>query len=186
MRSPHCFARLQEIIPKARDPRTLCDQAAEALQEAIGCRCVRFILPRDVSETADTPAVRWVQDHKRPRSEGLTLHWPLLSRGGMIGVLEITAQSEEQIGQWDDSLLEPIAVLVALALDNLQARERVAELERFQRESAYLRDEIKTERDLRLLTGDSPGMKAVRLAVQQVARQDSTVLSLARPARARS
>jgi formate hydrogenlyase transcriptional activator len=178
MRSPPCFARLQEIIPKSRDPRTLCEQAAEALQEAIGCRCVRFILPRDDSETADTPAVQWVQDHKRPRSEGLTLHWPLLSRGVMIGVLEITAKSEEQIGQWDESLLEPIAVLLALALDNFQARERIAELERFQRESAYLRDELKTERDLRLLTGESPAMKAVRLAVKQVARQDSTVLIL--------
>jgi formate hydrogenlyase transcriptional activator len=54
----------------------------------------------------------------------------------------------------------------------------VAELERFQRESAYLRDEVKTDRDLRVLTGDSPAMKAVRLAIQQVARTDSTVLIL--------
>jgi formate hydrogenlyase transcriptional activator len=55
---------------------------------------------------------------------------------------------------------------------------RVAELERFQRERAYLRDESRSERDLRLLTGESPAMKAVRLAIQQVARTDSTVLIL--------
>ena len=55
---------------------------------------------------------------------------------------------------------------------------RVAELERFRRETAYLRDEARTERDLRSLTGDSPAMKAVRLAIQQVARTDSTVLIL--------
>jgi formate hydrogenlyase transcriptional activator len=55
---------------------------------------------------------------------------------------------------------------------------RVAELERFRRERAYLRDESKSERDLRVLTGDSPSMKAVRLAIQQVARSDSTVLIL--------
>jgi formate hydrogenlyase transcriptional activator len=55
---------------------------------------------------------------------------------------------------------------------------RVAELERLRREAAYLRDESRKERDLRLLTGDSPAMKAVRLAVQQVARTDSTVLIL--------
>ncbi len=55
---------------------------------------------------------------------------------------------------------------------------RVADLERFQRETAFLRDEVKTDRDLRLLTGDSHGMKAVRLAIQQVARTDSTVLIL--------
>jgi formate hydrogenlyase transcriptional activator len=65
---------------------------------------------------------------------------------------------------------------LALALDNLTAHARAAELHRLQRENVYLRDEIRTDRDLRLLTGDSAAMKAVRLAVQQVARTDSTVL----------
>src|SRR5437868_11160552 len=59
-----------------------------------------------------------------------------------------------------------------------ELERRVAETERFQRETAFLRDEAKTERDLRLLTGESQAMKAVRLAVQQVARTDSTVLIL--------
>src|SRR5260221_12308489 len=53
---------------------------------------------------------------------------------------------------------------------------RIGDLQRFQKETAYLRAEAKTERDLRLLTGESQAMKAVRLAVQQVARTDSTVL----------
>ncbi|MFL5241066.1 MAG: sigma-54 interaction domain-containing protein [Gemmataceae bacterium] len=53
---------------------------------------------------------------------------------------------------------------------------QVARLERFQRESTYLRDEAKIERDLRFLTGESQAMKAVRLAIQQVARTESTVL----------
>jgi formate hydrogenlyase transcriptional activator len=55
---------------------------------------------------------------------------------------------------------------------------RLAELERFRRETAFLRDESRAERDLRLLTGESPAMKAVRLAIQQVAGADSTVLIL--------
>ncbi len=55
---------------------------------------------------------------------------------------------------------------------------RLRELERFQRETAYLRDEAKTDRDLRQLTGESQAMKAVRLAIQQVARTESTVLIL--------
>src|SRR6266446_2300082 len=59
-----------------------------------------------------------------------------------------------------------------------QLRERVAELERFQRESAFLRDEAKNDRDLRFLTGESRAMKAVRDAIGQVARTDSTVLIL--------
>jgi formate hydrogenlyase transcriptional activator len=93
-------------------------------------------------------------------------------------MLEIAADSETQVESWDRSALIGIASLFALALDDHSARARIAELERFQRECAYLRDEIKAERDLRLLTGESPAMKAVRLAVQQVARTDSTVLSL--------
>ena len=63
-----------------------------------------------------------------------------------------------------------------LRIAELQAR--IAELERFQRERTYLRDESRSERDLRLLTGESAAMKAVRLAIQQVAPTDSTVLIL--------
>src|SRR5260370_23708902 len=59
-----------------------------------------------------------------------------------------------------------------------ELQARVAELERFRRETAFLRDEARTERDLRSLTGDNPAMKAVRLAIQQVAQTDSTVLIL--------
>ncbi len=55
---------------------------------------------------------------------------------------------------------------------------RVAELERFQRERTYLREQSRNERDLRPLTGESAAMKAVRLAIQQVAPTDSTVLIL--------
>jgi formate hydrogenlyase transcriptional activator len=60
----------------------------------------------------------------------------------------------------------------------VELKSRLADLERLQRETAFLRDEAKTERDLRILTGDSKAMKAVRLAVQQVAQTDSTVLIL--------
>lgn len=59
-----------------------------------------------------------------------------------------------------------------------ELQARVAELERYQRERTYLRDESRIERDLRLLTGESAAMKAVRLSIQQVAPTDSTVLIL--------
>ena len=57
-------------------------------------------------------------------------------------------------------------------------KARVAELERVGRESAYLRDAAKADRDLRSLTGESTGMKAVRQAIHQVAGTESTVLIL--------
>jgi formate hydrogenlyase transcriptional activator len=59
-----------------------------------------------------------------------------------------------------------------------ELQARVEELARFQRETTYLRDQAKIERDLRPLTGESKAMKAVRLAIQQVAKTDSTVLIL--------
>jgi formate hydrogenlyase transcriptional activator len=59
-----------------------------------------------------------------------------------------------------------------------ELESRLAELERFRRETAYLRNEAKSHGDLRLLTGESQAMKAVRLAIQQVARTDATVLIL--------
>src|SRR5262245_25900637 len=69
--------------------------------------------------------------------------------------------------------MEDAATIIA----RLQAR--VAELEgRLSREEEYRRDEIKSERELRPLTGDSAAMKRVRKAIQQVARTDSTVLIL--------
>src|SRR5471030_1948426 len=55
---------------------------------------------------------------------------------------------------------------------------RVAELQRFQRETAYLRDEDRADCNFHPLTGYSPPMRAVRLAIQQVGRTDSTVLIL--------
>jgi formate hydrogenlyase transcriptional activator len=63
-----------------------------------------------------------------------------------------------------------------LHITKLEAR--VAELERLQAGLSYLRDEARTERDLRPLTGDSSAMKGVRLAIQQVAPTDSTILIL--------
>src|SRR3954469_1504942 len=53
---------------------------------------------------------------------------------------------------------------------------RLADAERLRRESDYLRYSAKPARGPRPLTGDSPAMKGVRLAIQQVARTDSTVL----------
>ena len=57
-----------------------------------------------------------------------------------------------------------------------ELQARLTELASVQQESAYLRGQAKADNDLRALTGDSSAMKAVRQAIQQVARTDSTVL----------
>lgn len=59
-----------------------------------------------------------------------------------------------------------------------QLEAQLADLQRLQRDMAYLRDNARVDRDLRQLTGESPAMRGVRLAIQQVASTDSTVLIL--------
>src|SRR5882724_13554077 len=80
-----------------------------------------------------------------------------------------SASAAAEFDAWD--------LFVALALDYLRIHHLLDESQgRRQREVDYLQNEIKHDRDLRQLTGDSPAMKALRLAIQQVARTDSTVL----------
>jgi formate hydrogenlyase transcriptional activator len=93
-------------------------------------------------------------------------------------VLELALQHPGPLGPSEQAFLDDVSGLLALALDNLLVHGRVADLQHLRHETAYLRDEARSERDLRLLTGESKAMKAVRLAIQQVARTDSTVLVL--------
>lgn len=73
-----------------------------------------------------------------------------------------------------------LASKLALVTEQLRrADARILELEyQLSQESAYRQNLQRAEPDLRQLTGDSPAMKEVRQAVQQVARTDSTVLIL--------
>jgi formate hydrogenlyase transcriptional activator len=70
-------------------------------------------------------------------------------------------------------------LLTILLHERVDLQRRVAELEaRLRQEVDYLRGEIKGDRNLRTLTGDSAAMKQVRQAIGQVAATDSTVLVL--------
>jgi formate hydrogenlyase transcriptional activator len=72
-----------------------------------------------------------------------------------------------------------LQAITSLLADNQALREQVAQLQaRLASEVVYLRGEIKAERGLRSLSGDSVAMKAVRRAISQVAPTDSTVLAL--------
>jgi formate hydrogenlyase transcriptional activator len=90
----------------------------------------------------------------------------------MRSVREATSAFQEDSNGWLDLVL-------ALVAENQSLGTRLTDLQkRFEGEVHYLRDEIKNERSLRTLTGDSQPMRAVRLAIQQVAQTDSTVLIL--------
>jgi formate hydrogenlyase transcriptional activator len=174
-------------LPSLTDPVAVFRHAAEFIHQVTNCVRVRLLWASDNPlaghglgvEFEETP--RWFDvsaESSGSESEPNVLCLPFDCHGNTSGVLEIVAGPEGELHSWDRSLLNALAGLLALALDDLSARARVTELERFQRDTAFLREERKAERDLRALTGDSPAMKAVRQAVQQVARTDSTVLIL--------
>jgi formate hydrogenlyase transcriptional activator len=164
--------RLCLALRENTEPDAAFKQAAQAIYVLTGCRLVKVSARR----FNDSLELGLPLHPDEARGEEPSLILPLRRDDPALGSLTIVWNEPPDDSCWPEGALGAIASLFALTLDNLQSRDRIAELERFQRESVYLRDEIKTERDLRLLTGESPAMKAVRLAVQQVAREDSTVL----------
>jgi formate hydrogenlyase transcriptional activator len=206
-RTYRSLLRLCQAVRSGHDLRALFLQTAEAVRDLTACAQVALLpapgaplgptglvvdwpgppLCRDLPpEDSAAPGVAWVLAHRQPRAEPPSadrggrafLHLPLVCRDQAVGVLRLAAREADALAGWDLEALSAMSDLLALALDNLAAAARAAELQRFQRENVYLRDELKTDRDLRLLTGESGAMKAARLAIQQVGRTDSTVLIL--------
>jgi formate hydrogenlyase transcriptional activator len=68
---------------------------------------------------------------------------------------------------------------LAIALDNAAAYGEIDRLKaEVEQQNVYLRDEIRTDHDFGNIIGDSPAMQQVRVAIEQVALTDSTVLIL--------
>ncbi len=126
------------------------------------------------------------QDHSFPEDlrlfetgYGSKVYLPLLSRDQSVGVLGIVSRREQQPDEWDLELLREICSQLSIALDNASAYSEIDRLKReLEQQNIYLRDEIRTDHDFGNIIGDSPAMRQVRVAVEQVALTDSTVLIL--------
>ena len=142
-------------------------------------------------------AFDWVMEHRIPRVvrslEGSQefpedkllfdlgyrsqIYLPLLSRERSAGVLGVASRQVEQPDCWDLELLNEISGQLAIALDNAAAYGEIDRLKAdLEQQNVYLRDEIRVDRDFGDIIGDSSAMQQVRLAVEQVAEADSTVL----------
>jgi formate hydrogenlyase transcriptional activator len=107
------------------------------------------------------------------------VHLPLLSRDQCVGVLGIASRLEGQSDDWDLELLSEVCGQLAIALDNAAAYGEIDRLKaEVEQQNVYLRDEIRTDHDFGNIIGDSPAMQQVRVAIEQVALTDSTVLIL--------
>jgi formate hydrogenlyase transcriptional activator len=142
------------------------------LRSVIESRAPRALAHRDLS---DSPPLA---EALLGSSGSAVLCVPLWCGGKPRGVVALTARDKAAVETWDHVAVGAVAQVLALAIDDLEAHARIAQMDRWQRETSFLRAELKAEHPLRLLTGESASMKAVRHAIQQVAATDSTVLIL--------
>jgi len=102
---------------------------------------------------------------------------PLLSRGNVLGTLNLGSRQEQLFGDGDLAFFSQVAGQIALALENAFSYQRIEELnERLAEEKVYLEDEIRTDNRFEEIVGQSRALKAILKQVETVAPTDSTVL----------
>jgi formate hydrogenlyase transcriptional activator len=152
-------------------------------------------------QTLNQSAAAWVLRHRRPRlmrrlGEGpghplaedrhlaaagyrAYVYFPLICRDRVVGIWGPATRNAAALDTWDLALLEELSSAFAIALDNASAYEQIAALKaRLERENVYLRNEVASGPEWNQLIGDSPAMRQLREAIEQVAPTDSTVLLL--------
>lgn len=164
-----------------------------ALETSLPKRVLEFgsVIPRAGS------AVGWVYEHRelhvRPNlqqeqvfledrwyaEEGLgrMVNLPLLARGNCLGALNIGGVESGEPDSETVEFLRQIATQVALAIENVQAYERLTKLSRqLAKQNAYLTEEIRQECNFGRLIGKSEALRKVTAQIEAVAVTSTTVL----------
>jgi formate hydrogenlyase transcriptional activator len=111
--------------------------------------------------------------------EGLRLFvsLPLVSRGKVLGTLNLGARDESCFTPDDVALLSQAAGQIAIAVDNAFSYKRIEELNgKLAEEKVYLEDEIRTDHQFEEIIGSSKSLMSILKQVETVAPTDSTVL----------
>jgi formate hydrogenlyase transcriptional activator len=109
--------------------------------------------------------------------EGCSL--PLISRGRVLGSLDLGRIREAAFTEDEIEFLTQIANQVAIAVDNALAYGQIADLKNeLAQEKLYLESEIRSEMNFADIIGNSAAIRAVLGQVETVAPSDSTVLLL--------
>jgi formate hydrogenlyase transcriptional activator len=104
---------------------------------------------------------------------------PLLSRGRILGSLDLGRIRAAAFTDDEVEFLTQIANQVAIAVDNALAYGQIADLKNeLAQEKLYLESEIRSEMNFADIVGNSPAICAVLGQVETVAPSDSTVLLL--------
>jgi len=104
---------------------------------------------------------------------------PLISRGRVLGSLDLGRKSDTPFTRDEVEFLAQIGNQVAIAVDNAIAYGQIADLKNeLAQENLYLESEIRSEMNFADIVGNSPAIRAVLGQVETVAPSDSTVLLL--------
>ena len=110
---------------------------------------------------------------------GATCSFPLTTRNGTIGTLEVGRLSCAPFTEEDVEVGAQVARQIAIAVENSMAYRELAEMrDKLATEKLYLEDEIRSDQNLGNMVGESPAFQSLLKSVQIVAPTDATVLIL--------
>ena len=104
---------------------------------------------------------------------------PLFSRGRTLGILTVGSRDEHHFTAELLQLLEEVAGLVAVALDNTMAFQDIrSSRDKLAEEKLYLEEEVRRDFSTQEIIGNSPALVRVLRQIETVAPSDATVLLL--------
>ena len=143
-------------------------------EEAISKR--RPVVVNDIDLAKFTPEIRNILADHGVRTMCCV---PLFTPNSMLGCLNLTRIEAEAFTPEDVKLLSQVAGQIAIALENSLIYQEVTRLkENLATEKLYLEEEIRFDRNLAEMVGQSPALEAVIKGIQIVAPTDATVLIL--------
>jgi len=102
---------------------------------------------------------------------------PLVSRGHVLGVLELIRRRHPAFTDAETDFLSQVASQIAIAIENGLAFREIKELKnQLAREKLYLEDELRSEKGFEEIIGRSSAIRSVLRKIETVATTDSTVL----------
>ncbi len=189
---------IREIIPWERAGIALYDSKADAFRYyALEATLPTLKLQGDAVIPREGSAIGWVYDnqkiHVRPSlqeeqvffedqfylQEGLgrMINLPLVVHNTCIGALNIGSTLSGEPDEDDLEFLGQVATQIALAIDHVQAYERIAALQRrLIEENQYLHQEIRETHNFGAIIGSSQAIRQVQELAEAVAPTNSTVL----------
>ncbi len=102
---------------------------------------------------------------------------PLVVHGRSLGAITVGSLTRSQYSADDAEFLMEVANQIAIAVENMQLHEETAALKaRFEAETVYLQEEIKTEHNFEEIIGQSGKVRELLRKVEQVAPTEASVL----------